>query len=162
MLPLPATSSTFASASSSWLSLAIRLTVYLGSCTQLHVTVSLPFLSLLFSSCLVTSVCPSVSLSVCVSRCLPYAASCLRMHVAFSGGRACTDRCIDMPKRWLFLFLAGLQFARTVGWECGKICWNNIVNCKIKKKINMILFISIWINYCEYLIDWINFNDWDK
>lgn len=79
--PLPATLS-------SWLSLAIRLTVYLGSCCALRLPIPLP-----------SSVCPSVSLSVCVSRCLPYAAPCLRMHVAFSGGRACTDRCIDMPKR---------------------------------------------------------------
>lgn len=80
-----------------------------------HPFPSIPLASLLVSSGLISSVCPSVSLSVCVSRCLPYAAPCLRMHVAFSGGRACTDRCIDMPKRWLFLFLAGLQFARTVG-----------------------------------------------
>lgn len=88
--PLPATWST-ASALSSWLSLAIRLTVYLGSCTALRLPIPIPFP--------LPSVCPSVSLSVCVSRCLPYAAPCLRMHVAFSGGRACTDRCIDMPKR---------------------------------------------------------------
>lgn len=141
LLPLPATSSTSASASSSssWLSLAIRLTVYLGSCTLLHVTAS-P----LYSSLLVSSVCPSISLSVCVRRCLPYAAPCLRMHVAFSGGRAWTDRCIDMPKRWLFLFLAGSQFARTVG----KFVELTKLNCSSAKTVyvyNIIIYILVHI-----------------